>query len=117
MTVTPHRVSRAFVAVGALVVTSALVVTAVGSESGSRAIRAMAGIALLGGATCVVKIAWRRPRRVPPLALRVDERQALGRDSGVAVVAVARRRFLVGYGPASVTRLAELAPPPEEASS
>lgn len=116
MTVTPHRASRTFLAVGALAVALALAMTAVGSESGSRAIRAMAGIALLGGATCAVKVAWDRPRRPRSLALCVDERQAIGRDSGVAVVAVARRRFLIGYGPAGVTRLAELAPPPEEAS-
>lgn len=116
MTLTSRRASRTLLAVGALLVTSALVMTALGSESGSRAIRAMAGIALLGGASCAVKVAWNRPRPPRPLALLVDERQALGRDSGVAVVAVARRRFLVGYGPAGVTRLAELATTPEEAS-
>jgi flagellar protein FliO/FliZ len=42
--------------------------------------------------------------------LRVVGRQALGRRTGVAVVAIGNRRLLLGYGEQQVTMLTELAP-------
>ena len=42
--------------------------------------------------------------------MRVIDRQALGRTSGVAVVAVGNRRLLVGFGEQQVGLLTELGP-------
>ncbi|WP_309135585.1 flagellar biosynthetic protein FliO [Cellulomonas sp.] len=42
--------------------------------------------------------------------VRVVDRQALGRNAGVAVVAVGSRRLLVGFGEQQVTMLTELGP-------
>lgn len=68
---------------------------------------------------CVVALIWvagrrlggaqaRRGRTAPEM--HVLARQAFGRHSGVAVLAVGNRRLLLGYGDQQVTMLTELAP-------
>ncbi|MBO0901262.1 flagellar biosynthetic protein FliO [Cellulomonas sp. zg-ZUI199] len=68
---------------------------------------------------CVVGLIWYLARRFGasrPAAddreprVRVVDRQALGRTSGVAVVAVGSRRLLVGFGEQQVALLTELGP-------
>lgn len=68
---------------------------------------------------CVVGLVWYLARRFGAgrtvhddrePAVRVVDRQALTRGSGVAVVAVDNRRILVGFGEQQVTMLTELRP-------
>lgn len=98
----------ALLAVGALAAAAALLAVT-GGDLASGALRALAVLGVLAGAAFLV-----RQRRGPgvgePPVLSVPGRQALGRDTGVAVIAVDRRRILVGFGPSGVTRLAELGP-------
>jgi len=68
---------------------------------------------------CVVGLVWYLARRLGAgraarddrePAVRVVDRQALTRGSGVAVVAVGNRRLLIGFGEQQVTMLTELRP-------
>jgi len=68
---------------------------------------------------CVVGLIWFAGRRLSGNesrrksagpSMRVVGRQALGRHSGVAVVAIGNRRLLLGYGEQQVTMLTELSP-------
>jgi len=68
---------------------------------------------------CVVGLIWYLARRFGASRpatddreprVRVVDRQALGRTSGVAVVAVGSRRLLVGFGEQQVALLTELGP-------
>lgn len=68
---------------------------------------------------CVVGLVWYLARRLGAgrtvrddrePTVRVVDRQALTRGSGVAVVAVGGRRLLVGFGEQQVTMLTELGP-------
>lgn len=68
---------------------------------------------------CVVGLVWYLARRLGAgrtvrddrePSVRVVDRQALGRTSGVAVVAIGGRRLLVGFGEQQVTMLTELRP-------
>lgn len=68
---------------------------------------------------CVVGLVWYLARRFGAGRtvrddrepdVRVVDRQALTRASGVAVVAVGGRRLLVGFGEQQVTMLTELSP-------
>jgi flagellar protein FliO/FliZ len=70
--------------------------------SAGAAVRAAA----LLGALAAAGAALRAPAAVRLLA--VADRQALGRDSGVALVEAEGRRLLVGYAPQGVHLLAEL---------
>jgi flagellar biogenesis protein FliO len=92
---------------GVLVVAGGLA-AAWGGEVTIRALRATAVVAFLGLAACALRLRGGGPRRTHAAAVAIRERQPLGRDTGVAVVAVAGQRILIGYGPAGVTRLAEL---------
>ncbi len=78
----------------------------------------LAGRVLLALA-CVVGLVWYLARRFGasrPAAddreprVRLIDRQALTRGSGVAVVAVGNRRLLVGFGEQQVALLTELGP-------
>ena len=89
----------------------ALVAAAAGGDLGGGAVRALAVVAFLG----VGVVALRRGRALPQrtATLEVQERQPIGRDSGVALVQVGSRRYLVGYGPAGVALLAPMDPATE----
>lgn len=58
--------------------------------------------------------AGRHPHDDREPTVRVVDRQALTRGSGVAVVAVGSRRLLVGFGEQQVTMLTELGPVVEQ---
>jgi len=75
---------------------------------------------------CVVGLVWYLARRFGASrparddrepSVRVVDRQALTRGSGVAVVAVGNRRLLVGFGEQQVALLTELGPVVERAAS
>lgn len=69
-----------------------------------------AGAALAGlGILVAAGPGSRRPQG--PSSLAVEERHALGRDAGVALVRISGRRWLVGWGRRGVSILAE--PDPE----
>lgn len=55
---------------------------------------------------------WMRPDRRAPETLRVLARTGLTRSAVVSVVAVGRRRFLLGAGEGGVRLLTELTPEP-----
>ena len=85
----------------------------------------LAGRVLLALA-CVVGLVWYLARRfgaARPAAddreprVRLVDRQALTRGSGVAVVAVGNRRLLVGFGEQQVSLLTELGPVVERAAA
>jgi len=78
---------------------------AFGSGFGAAGARAAAVLALLAVAAALL---GRRPASHSAPSLSLDARQPLGRDCGVAVVRSDGRRFLVGYGTAGATVLAEL---------
>ncbi|HET6921681.1 MAG TPA: flagellar biosynthetic protein FliO, partial [Anaeromyxobacteraceae bacterium] len=65
---------------------------------------ALAALGALGAGAAALA----RRAGAPPGLLAVEARAALGRDSGVALVRAAGRRFLVGYGPGGASALAEL---------
>ena len=66
-------------------------------------------VALIGAAA--VAFRHRRAATTAPPLVAVTERQFLGKETGVAVLAAEGRRLLVGYGPAGVALLTELGPP------
>lgn len=74
----------------------------------------------IGGLSVVLGLIWIAVRLLRarvggagPSQLRVVQRVALGKRSGVALVRVADRCILVGVGDASITFLAEVASQPE----
>ncbi|MBO3100670.1 FliO/MopB family protein [Cellulomonas fengjieae] len=80
---------------------------------------AMLVLRVLLALTCVVGLIWYLGRRLgggrPQRSSRehtvtLVSRQAVGRHTGVAVVAVGNRRLLLGYGDQQVTLLTELGP-------
>lgn len=79
-----------------------------GGDVAHGALRALAVVALLGLAA--VALRRRRAGASAPLAVSVAERHAMGRETGVAVLAAEGRRLLVGYGPGGVALLTELGP-------
>lgn len=80
-----------------------------GSDLANGALRAVAVVALIGAAA--VAFRHRRAATTAPQLVAVTERQFLGKETGVAVLAAEGRRLLVGYGPAGVALLTELGPP------
>jgi flagellar biogenesis protein FliO len=99
---------RSTLVLAVLLVVAGGLAAAWGGEVTVRALRATAVVAFLGLAACALRLRRGGPSATRAGALAVRERQLLGRDTGVAVVAVAGRRILVGYGPAGVSRLTEL---------
>ncbi len=89
-----------------------LTLVAAGSDLANGALRAVAVVALIGAAGAALHHR-RTAAAVPPL-VGVMERQILGKDTGVAVLEADGRRLLVGYSPAGVTPLTELAPSKEQ---
>jgi len=83
-----------------------IVAAAAGGELAGGAIRALGIVTLLGVATAAVA-AGRRRSPLPAL-VRLEERHLLARDAGVAVVAVAGQRLLVGFGTSGVALLSRL---------
>ncbi len=75
--------------------------------------------ALLVVVAAPLGVLWwsRRNRTGPARPVRVVGRAGLGRNVAVAVVAVDRRRFLVGAGEHGVRLLGELEPEPELAAA
>ncbi len=66
------------------------------AEGIATAARAGAVLALLGGALALVR--HRRPPGPEGRTLVVEQREALGRESGVALVRTGTERLLVGWG-------------------
>lgn len=76
-------------------------------EAGEGALRAGGLLLALGAAALLVR---RRRGARPTRPLRLEERQPLGRDCGVAVVRASEERLLVGYGRGGVRLLRRLGP-------
>jgi flagellar protein FliO/FliZ len=81
-----------------------------GGELAGGAIRAMAVVVLTGCAAFALRL--RRDRGAASAALVISERHAVAREVGVALVVVEGRRLVVGYAPAGVSLVTELAPDP-----
>jgi flagellar protein FliO/FliZ len=100
------RDGRGRLAVGAAAAgVLALAWAASGGELGGAATAAMGVVTLLGGAAMAIR---RRPSAPAAGPLRVEARQPLGHDSGVALVEAGGRRLVVGFAPAGVSLVADL---------
>jgi hypothetical protein len=69
---------------------------------------AAAALVVAGVAAAAFALHRRRGGLSAPPALALLERQPLGRDAGLALLAAGGRRLVVGWGSAGVTLLAEL---------
>ncbi len=76
-----------------------------GGDSGGAALGALGALGVLAAGAGALSL---RSARSPAGPLAVEARAALSRETGVALVRAAGRRFLVGFGPAGITALAEL---------
>lgn len=85
---------------------AAILAAAFGGERGATALAALAVLAALGVASAA--LSRRSAAGAAQQLLEVESRAALARDSGLALVRAAGRRFLVGFGPAGVAALAEI---------
>jgi hypothetical protein len=90
-------VAAAFTAIAALA----------GGDVGGGALRAIAVVGLLGLGAAALRRA-RPTSAAPPALLLLEERHFLGKESGVALLAAAGRRLVVGFGPDGVRLIAEL---------
>lgn len=76
-----------------------------GGGSGGAPLGALGALGLLGAGAAALS---RRSARQATRPVEIEARAALARETGVALVRAAGRRFLVGFGPAGVSALAEL---------
>jgi hypothetical protein len=76
------------------------------ADGAAAALRTGAALALLAGVLALVRI--RRPRGDARRPLSVEDREPLGRDSGVALVRAGGERVLVGWGREGVRMVARL---------
>jgi flagellar biogenesis protein FliO len=93
-------------ALGVAAAACAATAAATSGEAGGTALRALAVVALLALGAYAVRA--RATQTAAPRALAVEDRQLLGRDAGVALVAAGGRRWLVGFAPSGVTLVAEV---------
>jgi hypothetical protein len=84
----------------------ALVAATGGGDLAGGALRASAVVALLAVAAVAVRPRGRGAARASSLV--VEERHALTRDAGIALVAAGPRHLVVGYGTAGVRLLANI---------
>lgn len=76
-----------------------------GGGSGGAPLGALGALGLLGAGAAALSRGSARQATGP---IEIEARAALARETGVALVRAAGRRFLVGFGPAGVSALAEL---------
>ncbi|HZY02982.1 MAG TPA: flagellar biosynthetic protein FliO [Anaeromyxobacteraceae bacterium] len=76
-----------------------------GGSSGGAPLGALGALGLLGAGAAALSRGSARQATGP---VEIEARAALARETGVALVRAAGRRFLVGFGPAGVSALAEL---------
>ncbi len=86
----------------------AVLVLLAAAASGDLGRGAAAALVVAGLAAAAFALHRRRGGLVAPPSLALLERQPLGRDVGLALVAAGGRRLVVGWGAAGVTVLAEL---------
>ncbi len=106
----PSRLSGGRTVLLGAAVLLASIAAALGGDLAGGAVRALALVALLGAAAILLR---RAPGPRPAGTVTVLERHALGRDSGIGVIAAGERRLVVAYGAAGVAVLAELSPAAE----
>jgi len=103
------RGKLALAGVGAL----ALALALAPGQSAPASLRALAAVAVVGAALLLVRGRLGAPAAAPRLA--VVARQALSRDTGVALLEVDGRAVLVGFGASGVRLLAPHGPTPAPA--
>jgi flagellar biogenesis protein FliO len=105
--------ARALLAVGVLAAAAALLAMASG-DLATGALRATAVLGLLAAAGFAVRRGRGDGGAAATRAVTIQERHPLGKETGLAVIALADRRLLLGFGPSGVTAIAELTAAPAE---
>jgi Flagellar biosynthesis protein, FliO len=89
-------------------VTGVVLVLLAAATSGDLGRGVAAALAVSGLAAAAAALRRHHGEQIVPPTLTLLERQPLGPDAGLALVAAGGRRLIVGWGAAGVTLLAEL---------